>query len=134
MQIIGCAVKFGLGPVGKLSSIISEINKQIQNVNWYACGDDLDLNIFENDIFKEKCWSKDEGTIKEFVARNKIDLAIVVLDPDMAILLEKLGIKVFYVDSLPFLWTESDLVPFDVTKYFAQKCVNFFCCIVKNIY
>ena len=51
-------------------------------------------------------------------------LAINVLDPDLAILIENLGVKVFYVDSLPFLWTESDLVPFNVTKYFAQKCVN----------
>ena len=124
MNVIGCAVKFGLGPVGKLSTIISETKKNIDNINWYACGDELDLNIFENDVFKEKCWSKAEETIKKFVDRNRIELAVVILDPDMAILLEKFGVKVFYVDSLPFLWTDSDLVPFNITKYFAQKCVN----------
>lgn len=124
MNIIGCAVKFGLGPVGKLSSIVSEITRNVDNVNWFACGDELDINIFEKDVFKEKCWSKNEEILKKFVDKNKIELAIVVLDPDMAILLEKLGVKVFYVDSLPFLWTDSDLIPFDVTMYFAQKCIN----------
>ena len=124
MNIVGSAVNFGLGPVGKLSSIISLTEKYTNDIKWFGIGDKLDESIFEKNVFTKKLWSKNKEEIKKFIKENKIDLAVNVLDPDLAILLEKLGVKVFYVDSLPFLWTESDLVPFNVTKYFAQKCVN----------
>lgn len=124
MNIIGSAVNFGLGPVGKLSSIISLTEKYTNDIKWFGVGDKIDEEIFEKKVFAKTLWSKDKEELREFIKENNIDLAINVLDPDLAILLEELGVKVFYVDSLPFLWTESDLVPFDVTKYFAQKCVN----------
>ena len=124
MNVIASAVKFGLGPVGKLSSVINAVNDRTNDIKWYACGDEIDSGIFNNDIFEKSCWSKNEIILKKFIEDNNIQLAVVVLDPDIAIILEELGVKVFYIDSLPFLWTDSDIVPFDVTKYFAQKCVN----------
>ena len=35
---------FGLGPVGKVSSIV---NNSLNEINWYACGNEFDLNIFK---------------------------------------------------------------------------------------
>jgi hypothetical protein len=32
-----------------------------------------------------------------------------------------MGLRVIYVDSLPFLWTKADLLPCDVQAYCAQK-------------
>lgn len=124
MNVLGCAVNFGLGPVGKLSSIISETNNNTNKIKWYACGDELDKNIFKTNMFVDSCWSKNEEELQNFVNKYNIELAVIVLDPDIAIIMKKIGVPVFYVDSLPFLWTESDLVPFDVDFYFAQKCVN----------
>lgn len=125
MNVLACASGFGLGPTGKLSSIISKAaSNSKNNINWYACGDIIDTAIFEKDIFIETCWSREESKIIEFVKKYDIKLAIVVLDPDIAIMLQKNGVDVFFVDSLPFLWTEADVVPFDVSMYFAQKCVR----------
>lgn len=125
MNILACASNFGLGPTGKLASIVSKSLSVMNNdISWYAGGDELDIAIFEKDVFIQKCWSRDEKRLVEFVKENNIKLAIVVLDPDIAIILERNGVNVFFVDSLPFLWTEADVVPFDVSMYFAQKCVK----------
>ncbi len=124
MNVLGCAVSFGLGPSGKLSSIISKSLETSNDIKWYASGDELDLDIFEENIFKDICWTKDMNEIKKFIEKNNIELAIDVLDPEMAIILKEIGINVFYIDSLPFMWTEADLIPFNVDIYFAQKCVN----------
>lgn len=125
MNVLACASGFGLGPTGKLASIVAKASSTTgDNINWYACGDKIDTAIFEKDIFIQTCWSREESKIVEFVKKYDIKLAIVVLDPDMAIILEKNGVNVFFVDSLPFLWTEADILPFDVSMYFAQKCVR----------
>ena len=125
MKVLACASGFGLGPVGKLSSIMEKAKEMFEgNIRWYACGDKIDTDILEKDLFVEKCWSREEEEITEFVKKHKIKVAIVVLDPDIAIILEKNGVSVFFIDSLPFLWTEADVVPFDSYKYFAQKCVQ----------
>lgn len=124
MNVLGCAVSFGLGPSGKLSSIISKSLEINNDIKWYGSGDELDLDIFEENVFNDICWTKDTNEIKKFVKKNNIELAIDVLDPEIAIILKKIGINVFYIDSLPFMWTEADLIPFNVDIYFAQKCVN----------
>ena len=125
MNVLACASNFGLGPTGKLASIVSKsLSIMKDDIKWYASGDKIDTAIFEKDIFVEKCWSRDEKQIVEFVRKYDIKVAVVILDPDIAIILEKNGVKVFFVDSLPFLWTEADIVPFESTMYFAQKCVK----------
>lgn len=124
MNIIGSAVNFGLGPVGKLCTIVNEL----PNLNWYACGDQFDLNIFKGDVFKECCFSRSEDIIKDFIKKNSIKYALVVLDGELATLFKRLGLIVIYIDSLPFMWKEEDIlngdVPLNVDYYCAQKTNN----------
>lgn len=116
---------FGLGPVGKVSSIVTGLSDEY---NFFACGNEFDLNIFNNGIFKDTLFSKDKEKISNFVEKYKIDYAIVVLDVELATILMDLNVKVIFVDSLPFMWTQADidegLLPLDATVYCAQKCCN----------
>ena len=117
MKILACAVGFGLGPSGKLCSIVN-YNSQYE---WYACGDELDLSIYKKNPFIDTCWSKDEKILEDFIKKYDIKYAIDVLDQDLAIFLKNMGLKVIYVDSLPFMWTKADLIPYEVDYYCAQK-------------
>ena len=125
INIIAGTNNFGLGPVGKLSSIV---NSTRNDFNWYACGNKFDLNIFDKNIFKDILFSKDIDEINRFVRDNNITHAVVVLDVELSKILLSLGIKVVFVDSLPFMWTQADvdegLLPLDATAYCAQKCIN----------
>ena len=116
---------FGLGPVGKVSSIVTGLSDEY---NFLACGNKFDLNIFNAGIFKDILFSKDKEKISNFIKKYKIDYAIVVLDVELATTLMSLGVKVIFVDSLPFMWTQADidegLLPLDATVYCAQKCCN----------
>ena len=116
MRILASAVGFGMGPIGKLCTII-ENNKY----DWYACGDRISSNIFERCPFLDECWSREERDILEFVNKYSIKYAVVVLDPQVAMILTRIGVKVLYIDSLAFMWNEADLIPFDVEIYCAQK-------------
>lgn len=116
MKVLACAVGFGLGPAGKLCSIVCK-NKY----EWYACGDKLDLSIYKENPYVDFCWSKDKNVLKAFVEKHSIKYAIDVLDPEMAIFLTSIGIQVIYIDSLPFMWSKSDIIPCDVAYYCAQK-------------
>ena len=124
MNILASAMNFGLGPVGKLSSIVNYVNSKCDNINWYSCGDRFDLSIFDKNIFKDHCDERENEVVDEFVKKYNIKFAVVVLDFELAEYLEKIGVKVFYVDSLPFMWTEADPIPLNASYYFAQKCVN----------
>lgn len=116
---------FGLGPVGKVSSIVTGLSDEY---NFYACGNEFDLNIFKDGTFKDTLFSKDKEKIANFIKKNKINYAIVVLDVELATILMNLNVKVIFVDSLPFMWTQADidegLLPLDATVYCAQKCCN----------
>ena len=116
---------FGLGPVGKVSSIVTGLSDEY---NFFACGNEFDLNIFNNGIFKDTLFSKDKEKIANFIKKHKINYAVVVLDVELATILMNLNVKVIFVDSLPFMWTQADidegLLPLDATVYCAQKCCN----------
>ena len=116
---------FGLGPVGKVSSIINSMKDEYE---WFACGNAFDLNIFKEGIFKDTLFTKDKNLIEEFVKRYDIKFSIVVLDVELSKILMSLGVAVIFVDSLPFMWTQADidegLLPLDADVYCAQKCIN----------
>ena len=116
---------FGLGPVGKVSSIVTGLSDEY---NFFACGNEFDLNIFNNGMFKDTLFSKDKEKVSSFVEKYNIEYAIVVLDVELATILMDLNVKVIFVDSLPFMWTQADidegLLPLDATVYCAQKCCN----------
>lgn len=54
MRVLACAVGFGLGPSGKLCSVV-ENNKHYE---WYACGDELNLSEKKTwiEVSNEKEW------------------------------------------------------------------------------
>ena len=116
---------FGLGPVGKVSSIVTGLSDEY---NFFACGNEFDLNIFKDGTFKDTLFSKDKERIANYIKKYKIYYAIVVLDVELATILMNLNVKVIFVDSLPFMWTQADidegLLPLDATVYCAQKCCN----------
>lgn len=116
---------FGLGPVGKVSSIVTSLTDEY---NFFACGNEFDLNIFDDKIFKNSLFSKDKEKIANFIKEYNIKYAIVVLDVELATILMDLNVKVIFVDSLPFMWTQADidegLLPLEATIYCAQKCCN----------
>ena len=117
MRILACAVGFGLGPGGKLCSVI-ENNPQHE---WYACGDEIDLSIYRQDPFRDTCPSKDQEILRSFVEKYSIRCAVNVLDPELAIICKHLGLTVLYIDSIPFIWAEADLIPQNADYYCAQK-------------
>jgi len=133
---------FGLGPVGKLNSIIETAKEEF---NWYASGEKFDFNILDTpNVFKDTCFTLDKEEIRKFVKKNNIKYAIVVLKNKMAHILKELNVKVVYVDSLPFMWSEDDAnggkIPYEVDCYCAQKTLelsekskNFFS-KVENLY
>lgn len=117
---------FGLGPVGKLNSIIETAKDEF---NWYATGEKFDFNVLDTpNIFKDTCFTLDKEEIRKFIKENNIKYAIVVLKNKMAHILKELNIKVVYVDSLPFMWSEEDAkegkIPYEVDCYCAQKTLE----------
>lgn len=117
---------FGLGPVGKLNSIIETAKEEF---NWYASGEKFDFSILDTpNIFKDTCFTLDKDEIREFVEKNNIKYAIVVLKNKMAHMLKELNVNVVYVDSLPFMWSEDDAnggkIPYEVDRYCAQKTLG----------
>ncbi len=124
-KILAVASAFGLGPVGKLSTIINATNGKF---SWYATGPAFDLKIFDVNPFEEIHFSESEQEIKEFICRNKIKYALVVLKNKVARYLKSIGLKVLYIDSLPFMWTQTDFnygkVPINMDYYCAQKTLD----------
>lgn len=123
MNVLASAINFGLGPSGKLCTIMKYTTST--NINWYACGDELDLSIFGKNPFIDYCWSKEPDVIADFIKKYNITAAVVVLDPQLAIMLTEFQVNVVYIDSLPFMWSKQDLIPTDVRYYCAQKYPGF---------
>lgn len=121
MRVLACAVGFGLGPSGKLCSVV-ENNKRYE---WYACGDELDLSVYDSNPYLDVCWSRDEKELYSFVKKYDIHCAVNVLDPELATFLENAGLKVLYIDSLSFMWTRADYIPDNVYAYCGQKYPDF---------
>jgi len=116
MNVFGGVISFGMGPLGKLATII-EVSEDIQ---WFGCGEKMLNGVFATNPFLDCCWSKEPEILRAFAQHYQIVAAVVVLDAELALILESIGISVVYVDSLPFLWTEGDILPSDVSVYCAQ--------------
>ena len=124
-NILAVTSVFGLGPVGKLSAIV-DYSKY--DFNWYAGGEEFDISIFSENVFKDTCFTMDKDILKDFLNKYDIKYALVVLKNKMARLLLELGVKVIYVDSLPFMWSTKDAlegkVPYNVDCYCAQQTIQ----------
>lgn len=116
LRILAGAFDFGLGPTGKLATLVQASPEW----SWYACGDRLVGDLFGASQFVKTLWTHDSVRLERFINENRIDAALVILDPKLAIATQSLGIPVIYIDSLPFLWTNADVIPHRVSAYCAQ--------------
>jgi len=120
VNVICSAVSFGLGPVGKLCSIV----EACPDINWFLCGDKIDEFVFERNVFSDKLFTRDYNKIKRYINDNDINVALVVLDGELALVYKDLGLKVIYVDSLGFMWQDSDVLNGDVPLNVDYYCVQ----------
>lgn len=119
-KILCSAEDFGFGPAGKLLTILSEMS-------------DIEPVFIESEYCKfidtEYAHSirfnrKNENLIMQYVREHHITTALVLLDQELALWLSRQGLRVIFVDSLPYLWTKSDPVCENVYAYCAQKTID----------
>ena len=70
INIICATNNFGLGPVGKICSIVNAG----KDYNWYAVGNKFDTSIFNRGAIKDCLWSKDKNEINQYVEKNNIQM------------------------------------------------------------
>jgi hydroxymethylcytosylglucuronate/cytosylglucuronate synthase len=120
-----CGVDFGWGSAGKLESILRVLINR--------CGYDLKLVVLGTSLGRPvlgnlpvEAWYEREplllDRVRVIIDRHQVTAALVVLDPEVASAIERVGCPTVYVDSLPYLWTEHDPIPSEVTIYAAQLC------------
>jgi hydroxymethylcytosylglucuronate/cytosylglucuronate synthase len=64
----------------------------------------------------------EQERLPALLKEQRVGAGLVILDPARAMALERAGCPIVYVDSLPYLWTAQDRLPYDVTVYAAQLC------------
>lgn len=110
---------FGWGSAGKLHLILGELG----DVPVVGFGNGLDRRLL--DIPDHAAVSRvDSHGLARAVVDHNVAAALVVGAADVARALIDVGLPVVVVDSLPYLWTENDVVPLDAAVYCAQQCVS----------
>ncbi|MER5974289.1 hydroxymethylcytosylglucuronate/cytosylglucuronate synthase [Streptomyces sp. NPDC002055] len=122
LRILASGVNFGWGSAGKLSSVLRALGSRAE-LEVTGIGTELGRPVLGGlGIARWRTVdASDAAAVDALVAELAPDLALVVLDPELATALQSAGCPVIYVDSLPFLWTEHDPVPGDVELYCAQR-------------
>ncbi|MFD3441097.1 hydroxymethylcytosylglucuronate/cytosylglucuronate synthase [Streptomyces sp. NPDC058685] len=122
LRILASGVNFGWGSAGKLSSVLRALGSRVE-LEVTGVGTELGRPVLAGlGITRWRTVdASDTAQVDALVAELAPDLALVVLDPELATALQNTGCPVIYVDSLPFLWTEHDPLPVDVELYCAQR-------------
>jgi hydroxymethylcytosylglucuronate/cytosylglucuronate synthase len=122
LRILASGVNFGWGSAGKLSSVLRALGSRT-DLEVTGVGTELGRPVLAGlGITRWRTVdAADAAQVKALVAELAPDLALVILDPELATALQNVGCPVIYVDSLPFLWTEHDPLPVDVELYCAQR-------------
>lgn len=113
--VLMTACDFGYGPAGKLDSIAAHLG----DARLVLFGSRLGRGILE---FPAAATYDPTSSLEQVIAAEDIDVVACVLDPDLATAAERLGTPTVYVDSLPFMWTDKDPIPYEVSAYCAQRC------------
>ncbi|MFI6394276.1 hypothetical protein [Nonomuraea sp. NPDC050540] len=113
--IVATACDFGYGPAAKLDSIA----QYLSGFRLVVHGTRLGQHICE---FAYDAAYDTDTPLEDVIQKERPSAVLSVLDPQSAVIAEKCGVPVVYVDSLPFLWSPSDAVPFLATAYCAQMC------------
>lgn len=116
--------QFGWGSVGKLAAVVDSLRaRHGDHLRFVGLDSVLGRPVLEGHAVT--AWldaPEDDEGLTALLAAHGVAAAIVVLDTTLAGRLESAGCPVVYVDSLPFLWTEADHVPTEVSAYCAQLC------------
>lgn len=117
-------VNFGWGSAGKLSAILGACVDLCPELRIVVAGTALGRPVLVEQRIEAwyEEWPDDVTEAADLLDRHGITAALVVLDPQMAMSLEMAKCPTVFVDSLPYLWTAADPLPFDVTAYCAQIC------------
>lgn len=123
------AAEFGWGSAGKLNAILTATRaRDPRPWRTVLLGSDLGSPLLAEHVIDD-CYDvsgADVLAVGRILAEERVDAAVVVLDPAMANACTAAGVPTVYVDSLPFLWTRGDLpgLPLDVSAYCAQRCLE----------
>lgn len=122
--IVACGVDFGWGSAGKLSAIMRSCRRTRPAQRFLILGTRLGRTVLSGESVE--AWHadrpQDSCELRELLDCYDVAAGLVVLDPRAADVLETAGCPTVFVDSLPYLWTNADPLPFDVTAYCAQMC------------
>lgn len=113
------AGEFGWGSAGKLRLVLDRLPEFDPIVVGSRLGRDL-LAGHDSVVRDAPQTLDDAGRLVEELG---VDTALVVGEPVLAQWLFLAGCRVVFLDSLPFLWVESDPVAVGVDTYCAQRCV-----------
>ena len=123
-SIVCCGVDFGWGSAGKLSAIMRSCRRVRPAQRFVILGTQLGRIVLSGESVA--AWHADSPQdfrdLRELLDRYDVAAGLVVLDPRAADVLETAGCPTVFVDSLPYLWTDADPLPFNVTAYCAQMC------------
>ncbi len=116
---------FGWGSVGLLAAVLGSIRLRENGLTRFL---GLDTGIGRPVLRRHAVhdWADTsdltDGELRNLLARHSVEAAVVVLNAELALRLERVGCPVVYVDTNPFMWTEHELIPQTVTRYCAQLC------------
>lgn len=106
------AGSFGWGSVGKLALILAELS-EIEIIG---------IGEFSADLATRVSRYAQMSDIPDLLATGSSKAALVIGAPGAVKDLQALGVQVFFVDSLPYLWTVNDDIAVTADCYFAQQC------------
>ncbi len=110
---------FGWGSAGKLRLVLDRLPELDHVVVGSALG--RDLLVRQDTTIREAPSTTDEAA--RLIDELGTDAALIVGEPVLAERLVAAGCPVVFLDSLPFLWTDNDLVAVSADTYCAQRCV-----------
>ncbi|WP_405835518.1 hydroxymethylcytosylglucuronate/cytosylglucuronate synthase [Streptomyces platensis] len=129
LTIAVAGAEFGWGSTGKLCAVIAELRRSAPvPLRFVGLASRLSRTLLAAHGVDQ--WydvaTDDREAVAEVVRQENVSAGLVVLEGAAASSLEAAGVPTVFVDSLPFLWTRSDLpsLPLDVSVYCAQRCVE----------
>ncbi|MFZ6990400.1 hypothetical protein ACO0E1_00785 [Curtobacterium sp. RRHDQ66] len=122
MKLLIGGDEFGWGSVGILAAILSELRVLDPRLDLVG----IDTNSGRSVLEKEgvHTWISSESDEADFdVALDSLQphTALIALNARLASRLVDRGIRVVYVDTMPFIWGANDFLPVDVAIYCAQR-------------
>ncbi|HET8683395.1 MAG TPA: hydroxymethylcytosylglucuronate/cytosylglucuronate synthase [Micromonosporaceae bacterium] len=119
-----CGVDFGWGSAGKLRAVLRACRALRDDLRVVVLGTRLGRPVLADQAVEAwyEHWPRERRTLGALLDRHGVAAGLVVLDPAAAEALEEAGCRTVFLDSLPYLWTAADALPFNVTAYCAQYC------------